>query len=279
MPSLHRLASIWQNEGATTLGEKTARYGIAQLGDAYWMARRTRTVTRSGATATFSTKTRQDARDIRRLPTLESPMLGDFLGALTPTDVVYDIGAYMGLYACLAADIVSDANVIIFEPNPDNVSRLQRNMALNNLSPRVLETALADTSGRVPFNHPTLDRHEWKAKGAIAPAPQTQTESARVDARAGDELVAADEIPPPTVVKIDVEGAESLVIDGLKDTLSRDDCRLLYCEIHRRNDHGRSTDTYGATPEAVVAMIETLGFTTEQLAERPAEVLLKGTKQ
>lgn len=277
MPSLRRLTEIWRTEGAAALGAKTARYGVTQLCDAYWMARRTRTLTRSGATATFSTKTRQNARDVSRLPLLESPMLGDFLGALTPTDVVYDVGAYTGLYTCFAADIVSDTNVIIFEPNPHNLPRLRRNLALNGLSSRVVETALADTSERVQFNHPTLDQQKWGAKGSIAPTPQT--EGAHVNARAGDELVAAGEIPIPTVVKIDVEGAESLVIDGLQDTLSRDECRLLYCEIHRPNDYGRSTEAYGTTSEEVVEAIESLGFATEQLAERPAEVLLKGTKQ
>jgi FkbM family methyltransferase len=167
--------------------------------------------------------------------------------------------------------------VVIFEPNPHNLSRLRRNLELNDISPRVVAIALADTSGRIPFDHPTLDQREWKAKGSIAPAPQT--DSVDVDARAGDELVDAGEIPAPTVVKIDVEGAESLVIDGLQDTLARDKCRLLYCEIHQQSDQRRSTKTYGATPEATVGAIEALGFATEQIAERPAEVLLKGTKQ
>lgn len=99
MPSLRRLVEIWKTEGITALGTKIARYGVVELRDAYWMGRRTRTLTQPGATATFSTKTRQDARDVRRLPTLEAPMLGDFLSALTPTDVVYDVGAYTGLYA------------------------------------------------------------------------------------------------------------------------------------------------------------------------------------
>jgi hypothetical protein len=45
--------------------------------------------------------------------------------------------------------------------------------------------------------------------------------------------VETPDVPVPTVVKIDVEGAEVAVLDGLSGTLADGATRLVYCEIHR----------------------------------------------
>jgi hypothetical protein len=38
--------------------------------------------------------------------------------------------------------------------------------------------------------------------------------------------------PIPNVIKIDVEGAEIKVIEGLSKTLAHQDCKAVLCEVH-----------------------------------------------
>ena len=274
--SLRRSVEIYRTEGAMALWKKTSRLLRERTQDAYWRLHGTRTVTRGGVTATFPTATMTEARALRRLLQLESTMLDDLLSELRSNDVFYDIGAYSGLYTCFAVTVLSDENVIAFEPNPANLEKLHRNVNHNG-SPRIREIALSNKNGFVEFDNPTHARGKWEAKASIA--PEASDESIFVKARTGDDLVERSEHPPPTVVKIDVEGAELLVIEGMADVLARDSCRLVYCEVHRESKARRSVESYGSTPEDVERKLESLGFATERLGERPAEFFLKGSKE
>lgn len=72
------------------------------------------------------------------------------------------------------------------------------------------------------------------------------------------------------MVKIDVEGAEGLVIDGMKDALA--DARRIYCEIHLPADHRTSIESYGWTPTELLTELESLGFEIRFLNNRGAEI-------
>jgi hypothetical protein len=48
----------------------------------------------------------------------------------------------------------------------------------------------------------------------------------------GDECVQTENLPPPRLVKIDVEGCEYAVLRGLQRTLAHPACELVCCEIH-----------------------------------------------
>jgi len=80
--------------------------------------------------------------------------------------------------------------------------------------------------------------------------------------------------PEPNVVKIDVEGAEPLVIDGLEDALSFETCRLVYCEVHLPGvDKRPSIKDFGATTDELRDRFEELGFTVEILGDRSGDEL------
>ncbi|MDQ3702625.1 MAG: FkbM family methyltransferase [Chloroflexota bacterium] len=66
---------------------------------------------------------------------------------LRPGDVVLDVGAHLGYYACLAAS--RGARVHAFEPHPELASRLHRSRDLNGFGERlrVVQQAVADTDG------------------------------------------------------------------------------------------------------------------------------------
>ena len=72
----------------------------------------------------------------------------------------------------------------------------------------------------------------------------------------GDSLIDRDDLPSPDVVKIDVEGAELQVIQGLSSALAN--ARVVYCEVHPQ--HVDEEDVFDA--------LRSLGFTVERLGTR-----------
>lgn len=225
------------------------------------------------------------------------------LSGLRPDDVFFDVGAMYGLYTGFAGQTLTDGTVVAFEPYPRNLEALERTVELNGLSNvDIQDVALSDTAGVEEFESPSLAYHtdrlaamrarassrsEGERNAPSMPDDESRVAQFSVETRPGDRLVETGAVPPPTVVKIDVEGAEPLVVEGLRETLARDDCRLLVCEIHplaeeertTPHDHSpRSLAAYGSTVDELVGDIERLGFETE-LERGDGYLHLRGRKQ
>ncbi|WP_458187836.1 FkbM family methyltransferase [Haladaptatus sp. NG-WS-4] len=217
-------------------------------------------VQRIGDTSvTFEAATADEFRHYRTLVD-ERPVLADLLSRLEPDDVFYDVGGYIGCYTCLAAAALPAGQVVTFEPRASKAARIEANLARNDLSADVRREALSDETGEATM-----------AIDGVAQLSTRGTE--QVVLMTGDELVERSEIPPPTVLKIDVEGAERDTIAGLEETLSRGDCRLVYCEVHPT-----FLDEYGASEDDVRAALEACGFTVETMHDRGAEYFLRAEK-
>lgn len=123
-----------------------------------------------------------------------------------PGDIVYDIGAHTGFYTLLASVLVgSSGRVVAFEPFPRNLAYLRQHLAMNHVKNTVvMEGAVYDDEGEVRIV-PGLNSFEPHVddKGTIS-----------VRAIKLDHLVFRDSVPAPTVIKIDVEGAEHAVLRG-----------------------------------------------------------------
>ncbi|WP_331235238.1 FkbM family methyltransferase [Natronorarus salvus] len=204
-------------------------------------------------------------------------MLEDVLSEFESDDVFWDVGAHIGLYSCFAVNVLPEDQVVAFEPLPDNLTRLRTNLAYNDANPFVLDCALSNDSGTAQFDNQWFSRTEWDGKASLATDPG---ESAiTVPTRTGNELIANDDIPPPTVVKIDVEGAEGLVIEGMEEALVDDRCRLVYCEVHRSSERRRSVEDYGGVPSDIEGTLERLRFESRRLIDRDREFMIKARKR
>jgi FkbM family methyltransferase len=211
---------LWQN-AIRTLGYNSHRL----RSDTY-------RVTIGEARADMSVLTKQEYNDFVHLP--EQPILEEMLSELRPSDVFYDIGANVGLYSCLAADVIGP-KVVAFEPHPKNADRLARNAAINEFEIAVHRIALADSSGSTQMKlSPGFDIDKPGSAGHTLLTEYYDEESDTVTVRKerGDEFVHNQEMAAPTVLKIDTEGTEMDVLKGLDQTLARSECRLVYCEIH-----------------------------------------------
>lgn len=149
------------------------------------------------------------------------------LAEIKPGDIFYDIGSCVGLYSLHAAML--GAKVIAFEPDPAYRKRLMRNIKINRLgrSVRVLEWAVSDLNGFVTLytdgvsgNSPSL--REVGSRSAVTVRTKTI-----------DSALANQEILPPDIIKLDIEGAEALALVGMKDLLASSSApRLLFVEFH-----------------------------------------------
>jgi len=131
-------------------------------------------------------------------------------------DTVWDIGANLGLFSCAAAHFAGAAGeVFAIEPDRDVVALLARTAAAQDAEHapiRVIPTVISDRAGLAHFAIAARAR----AANALQDFGTTQmggvAESRLLPALTLDVLL--EDLKPPQVLKIDVEGAETKVLGG-----------------------------------------------------------------
>lgn len=126
-------------------------------------------------------------------------------------DVVYDVGGHVGYYTLLGSMLVGDSgHVVCFEPAPVNLHYLCRHLALNACSNvTVMETCVADRSGECRF------RTAGTVSGSIEEDGDLTTRMVSLD-----DLLAAGAIPEPDCIKMDIEGAEYMALQGAQSLIA-----------------------------------------------------------
>jgi FkbM family methyltransferase len=155
---------------------------------------------------------------------------------------VWDVGAHMGYHTLALAELVGSAGrVVAFEPNPSNIERIEQNLARNeDLRERVvvIPRALSNVPGEAVFRQaPWVDVGESSGSHlaeAVVPAGEAAYErfsDVLVETVTADELVRFQGVPSPVFIKVDVEGAELLVLDGSR-YLMREARPVFFVEVH-----------------------------------------------
>jgi FkbM family methyltransferase len=134
------------------------------------------------------------------------------LAALQPGDVFVDVGANIGYYPVIAADLVSPGGAILaFEPDPDNFRLLEQNLRLNGCEPvaRAYRAGLADTAGQgqLYLSDDNAGDHQIFATG-------DGRRSLPISLYNGAEFLRG-KVQRIDLLKIDVQGAEYAVMAGL----------------------------------------------------------------
>src|SRR6266542_2226136 len=84
-----------------------------------------------------------------------------------------------------------------------------------------------------------------------------------VESRTLSELVLQDEIPYPTVIKMDIEGAEALAIQGMQELLAANPPRLIFLELHPI-----LLSHFSSSPTDVLSLLEKAGYKIKQQTAR-----------
>lgn len=156
---------------------------------------------------------------------------------LHPGETLYDIGANIGAYSLVAAKAFGGgAHVVAFEPGPATFAALCQNIVLNDAEDAItpLSVALSDETGLAIFNlrHLEAGRALHSLDDGQPPGESVTAYRQPVLAFALDDLVERFELPPPTHVKLDVDGAEERVLAGAEATLARPELRSVMVELH-----------------------------------------------
>jgi FkbM family methyltransferase len=133
-------------------------------------------------------------------------------------DTAYDIGANIGYVSLsLAKRVGPQGHVIAFEPLPQNIAAFRRNMAINSVGNiRLLEFAASNHAGEAHIRlleNPSTASLVWHRDNPAATEVIVPTNSV-------DDVVNAGEFPYPEFVKIDVEGTEAEVLEGMRRTIA-----------------------------------------------------------
>lgn len=135
------------------------------------------------------------------------------LHILTEQDLFIDIGANVGSYTLLASG-AKRARTYCFEPIPSTYTRLLDNLAINNLDSLVtaLNLGLSDHEDEILFT-----THHDSGNHVLTEADAHEA-SVAVKVRTLDSILPAES---PSMMKIDVEGYETKVLQGAKETLAK----------------------------------------------------------
>lgn len=185
----------------------------------------------------FDGSTKSGASRAIRLLTKEPDTINWIENYFSPGDVFYDVGANIGVYSLYAAKKIN-VDVIAFEPESLSYAALNTNIFYNKLAAKIKALNLAlynvDTisslnisnfqTGKSSHNfHEKLDHsHSY-----FRPAFEQTVIGARLDT-----LVDQYELPFPNHIKIDVDGNEHKVIEGIGKMLLDPRLRTIAIEVH-----------------------------------------------
>ena len=167
---------------------------------------------------------------------------------------VLDLGANAGFFSLAFASL--GARVWAFEPLAENVVNLMRHIRLNNLeSVSVIQAAVADRSGISGF-----EVFSNNAVGKLVTHGNYCVPTVSLDG-----LMADGVIPRPDFVKMDIEGAEVVALQGSRKLLAERKTNWLI------SLHGREPDT---TREPVHSILREFGYSWRQTGDRWEEILV-----
>ena len=164
-------------------------------------------------------------------------------------DVVLDIGANIGLHTALLAELVGATGYVhAFEPQEDLLYALRRT-ADHAGNATVYPFGLGERNERRTFYIPEDDLSmaslaDW-TEGRVG-----EVRSATCELRVLDDLLRDGTIRQPSFIKCDVEGAETLVFRGGRETMNRLDAPIVLYEAD-----GLSANAFGLPISAATSVL------------------------
>lgn len=153
-----------------------------------------------------------------------------FSQLVRPGSIIYDVGAHVGYYTLLASRLTGEGgSIMAFEPFPRNIAFLRRHLEINDVTNvRVFEAAASNKTSNA-----FLVKGGNSYLGRLATEGEIQVATYRVD-----DIVAQQNLPPPDLIKMDIEGAEAAALQGMSAVISRHHPTILLAthgdEAHRQ---------------------------------------------
>jgi FkbM family methyltransferase len=209
---------------------------------------------------------RIDPRVRHLVPHDPEPALFDFLAhTIRPGDIVLDVGAFVGIYAVLAARWSGPGGrVVAFEPTPSSAALARRHLAYNGLGPdrvSLIEAAVSDRAARATLHQ--YDASAMPYVNSLVAAVDTDAPAVTqpVDVVTIDEVCRELRIVP-SVIRMDVQGAEIHALRGARETLRAASRLSLVVEMHPQ-----CWPAFSVTDEDARDTLADLGLTASPLVD------------
>lgn len=169
---------------------------------------------------------------------LWEPQITAFVrGFLRPGDGFCDVGAHIGYYSLLAAQITDPSNIVAVEPLQANYDHLKFNLALNDASAvQCFRVAAYDRACELGLHVPTTGN-----LGQVSVHRQNTAPAEQVPAAPMADLLSDEQKSRTRLMKIDTEGCEGEVLNGLGPLDRYHPEMTIICEVstdHLRKPHG-----------------------------------------
>ncbi len=171
------------------------------------------------------------------------------------SELIIDVGANVGYYAVeLSAMLTSTAKIHAFEPVPESFQQLKRNVNLNSLSTVVScnQVAISNSDSNVLLYKPKTSGSS--ASSARNLHPEEDVEEILVHSTTLDNYISLHGLKSLNLLKIDVEGAELMVIEGALNSI-RTHKPVIFAELLRK-----WSAQFGYHPNDVLDVLKTLGY-------------------
>ncbi len=148
-------------------------------------------------------------------------------------DVVVDVGANWGYFSILAATLCgAGGTVFAFEPHPQNLALLLKNIAANQLrNVQAVQKAVSNQTGKAKLLLSQSGvRHSLHFLPEAWRAPAGAPDSMTVDTVTLDDFFAGRALSPK-LIKMDIEGAEPLAVAGMRGLMERNQDLALITEF------------------------------------------------
>ena len=183
------------------------------------------------------------------------PAETNYLRKVIGSDAVcVDVGANVGYFTMLMSQAASGGSVHAFEPIPLNAALLRTSMELNGLTNlRINQCAVGDFVGVVSFSQSFDSAYSSIHNTQRKPLERTLT----VPVTTLDDYLERESVTRVDILKVDVEGAEGLVVAGASRLLSDETRRprVIMLELFDQN-----LQAFGSSVKTVTEKMETFGY-------------------
>ncbi len=175
-------------------------------------------------------------------------------------DNVIDVGAHVGYYTFLMSELVGQSGkVFSFEPDPDNFILLKKGIDANNLkNVEIIQKAVSNTNSTIKLFLSDTDR----ATNRIYDAGMNDAHKIiEVETCSIDEFLHNKKMKI-NFIKIDAEGSEQGVVEGMKTTLKENKDISIMTEFFPF-----LIKKYGSNPKKYLETLEEMGFNIQNIME------------
>ena len=190
-----------------------------------------------------------------------------FRRLITQGMTVVDVGANVGYFSLLAADLVGPSGTVYaFEPEPKNHGLLITNIEINSYTNiRTTQSAVSNTCGHTQLYLSQLDNgshsiYKEAARGVAEELPVNMTTL--------DAFLESEGWPTVDLLKIDVEGAELSVLEGMEKLNQKSDGLHLILEYCPSLLHSA-----GVPPLQVIEKLASMNFQIRFIDEKKGALL------